>query len=159
MMTTTIEEDHELDAADEAFRDRSRMNDALDRAAFRRRLRGSIRPPARPRPREEVARDHQAKAATAANKVGASRVRGIPLDHGEHLRPPRSPRRAALVTDIIEKVREIIAGTSRPHIRCDFCAKRAGEVRGIVAASDGPTICNECVGLAVGILTEAGCYP
>lgn len=40
-------------------------------------------------------------------------------------------------------------------MRCDFCGKSRREVKGLVAGK-GAAICNECVGLAVEILTKAG---
>jgi hypothetical protein len=62
--------------------------------------------------------------------------------------------------DMIDEARAIAADVSRGGLRCDFCGKSRREVRGLVQAeAGGPTICNECVGLALGIFTRAGLYP
>ncbi len=39
---------------------------------------------------------------------------------------------------------------------CHFCGKSRREVKGLIEAPNGARICNECVGLAVEILTKAG---
>ncbi len=39
---------------------------------------------------------------------------------------------------------------------CSFCGKTVREVKGLVESNFGTRICNECVGLCVGLLEKAG---
>jgi hypothetical protein len=60
--------------------------------------------------------------------------------------------------DILDQARELAAKPGVAH-RCDFCMKWEREVKALIKSESDATICNECVGLCVEILKQAGHYP